>query len=605
MHVRPHPGRPASRRGGARTAFAALLLLSLASCHDPQRVVPGNDADWGGRYANGRLEFRVVSTGGGASSLLLVATSLAYVPATQQLYAQVALRNTGREAVPGPDGIVVHGFSPADVVPQNATCVAADSWLPVPHCTFDHRGTYGDDGVLDAGETSTPVEWILRVPGGESFAFQARLAAGAAAPGTISGIVFEDRDASGRRDAGETGVHGATIVVRSGTAAQSTQSGGDGRFVFQVQEPGLYQVEWEAQQGWRPTSASPLEVVILRRADGSLSRFDRADFGLARTGPGASVTIAGIVFEDLDRNGVHDPSEPGIAGLAVTGKACGRSQDPLPSDGFGRYSIVLPACGGPWSARAASLDGFFRTTPKSVEFAAPPPAGEALRADFGYAREDASSRYSVRGTVYRDDNGNGVRDWGEPPVVGVAVSARGTTCATATAALDHSDERGRYELDGQDVRCPLPWELRRGALPGTRDTTPAERKLDLPPADGETYSIDFGVAPGDSAAAAPAYDIEGVVYIDSNKSGTWDHGEPGVANAELQILGPCRTVRVARTDASGRYRFGRDVVGSCAVTALWQSLPDFEKHTTPNPMLVDPTAAPPSGTLVIDFGVRY
>ena len=95
------------------------------------------------------------------------------------------------------------------------------------------------------------------------------------------------------------------------------------------------------------------------------------------------------------------------------------------------------------------------------------------------------------------------------------------------------------------------------------------------------------------------------MYLDANRSGTREAFEPGVPAVQVRLLGPCDTIRAATTDAAGHYRFEADVVGACIVTAVWQSLPDFDKYTTPNPAPVDPAGPDGGGAVGIDFGVRY
>lgn len=585
-----------------RLALVTMLSLLAASCDDPQQPAPGGD-DFRGRYDRlaGTLVFQLTSASGGSTPLQLVATDLVYEATSEQLRAWVAVRNSGGLVLAGPEHIAVYGFVPAAVAPLNAACGSGPN--DDGTCWFDHRGTYGDDGLLLPGETSTPVQWILHDPDAASFAFRARLAP-VDPEGVVSGLVFLDQDADGRRDVGEPGVAGATLALRRGDTTWTAASGLDGRYEFAVAEAGLYELGLEPRPGWTPTTASPLQVIVVRRPDGSLSRFEHGDFGCVTSG-GGTIAVGGVVYEDLNWNARRDLGEPGIPWVELSATACGAEIEALLCDGLGRYAAALPACGGPWSVRAPSLDGYTRTSPKTVTFTVPPPHGEALAADFGYARRDPASRFEVRGEVFRDDNRNGVRDFDEPGIPGVRVTASGDGCASPSAAVDWSDDRGRFELDGEDVHCPLPWLVQCGALPGTDATTPAVLRFELPPADGETYRVAFGVVPHDPPPP-PLSDwaIEGCVFLDVDRNGSREAGEPTLPGARLELLGPCRVVRATTTGADGRYRFEPQVVAACAVTAVRQSVPDFDDRTTPNPMPIDPEAAPLGGVLQVDFGVE-
>src|SRR5262245_1049567 len=171
------------RRGSA----VIVLLCAGSGCDDTQSPTVNATSAIDARWRGGVLEFGIASSSTGSGTLVLVAQSFEFDPTSEILRAEVALHNTSTVAVPGPGSVAVFGFIPADVTPLDAMCSSGE-------CAFDHRGTYGDDGVLSAGETSTPVLWRLHVPGGMSFAFRARFAVAVAGPGTIAGIVFDDRD---------------------------------------------------------------------------------------------------------------------------------------------------------------------------------------------------------------------------------------------------------------------------------------------------------------------------------------------------------------------------------------------------------------------------
>ena len=143
----------------------------------------------------------------------------------------------------------------------------------------------------------------------------------------------------------------------------------------------------------------------------------------------------------------------------------------------------------------SSVDGFDRTTSKRMLFTLPPAAGEALHADFGYAREEAWSHYEVHGTVYLDSNRNGRRDPTEVGVEDVLMRAGGTTCDALADASEATNSHGRYSLEGADVRCGLPWIVSRAAPAGYEGTTPGSVQLDAPPVNEDTFTVDFGLAP--------------------------------------------------------------------------------------------------------------
>jgi hypothetical protein len=503
-------GRRRRGAGAVLSSLGATLALLFVACNGPQSPAPDpNGGDVEATWRAGALEFHLVS-GNAATPLVLVASAFDFDAATNHLSAQVAIRNDGSEPVPGPQTIIVFGFVPATVVPVNAVC---EGDVPTPGlggCVFDHRGTYGDDGLLAPGETSTPVQWILFDPNGESFAFRAQLGPPETGPGSIAGVVFEDADRNNVRAPGEAGVPGVTVRLRGGASELTTSTAADGRYAFTVAEAGIYSLDVvpPLPGDRRPTAPLPLVVTIVRRTDGSLTQFALADIGIAAAGNDAAVRIDGRVFEDANRNGRFDDGERGIAGVTIKGRAGEDDDDDkvtlddddedevrAVSDAEGLYALVLPGGTGPWEVRAESIDGYDRTTPKHVSFVVPPAAGEALHADFGFAREEAWSHYEVEGTVFLDSNRNGRRDDGETGIAAVLVRADGTACDGLSTASDATNSHGKYTLEGADVHCALPWMVTRSALPGYDSTSPDSVQLDGVPAHGETFKVDFGVIP--------------------------------------------------------------------------------------------------------------
>jgi len=597
------------------TPILCACALALPACDDPQTPVGVESDGYRAVYdpVQGALEFRLESPTGVVTDLRLVATQLTFDAEAQEVHAWIAVRNASGNVRPGPASIEVRDFAPASVWPVNADCPPTDCLPPgapdcaLAICSFDHSGTYGSDGVLEPGEMSEPVEWILHNPTGESFAFRARLGKeDLPAGGAISGVVFADRNGNGRRENDEPGIAGAGLALRFGDAAWSTQTDASGHYRFAVQEPGLYQVFWRAaSDSCNPTTPQNLEVVILRLPDGSLSGFEHADFGCQDTTPRTDIPLTGFVYVDVNQNGQRDLGEIGVPGVLVVAAAM---QCPTfapvetHTDQRGQYALQLPDCDPPYVVHHAPLPGFVDTSPNPLMFERRPPQGSALRGDFGVMQDGSMPEYTVDGVVFLDANRNGMRDRDESGVPNVEVTASGLICETPLLAHTRTDALGRYVLRGADVHCPLPWLVQRHGP--WIDTTPNPVFLNQPPPEGSfTFHLDFGVVPQDSVPPPiPLFAIEGFVFADLDGDGLRSRGEPGIADAEVQLLSPCDVLRLVRTDMMGNYRFPPDVVAHCPVEGVWQSSPEFVLHSTPNPVLIDPNT-PPGAILTIHFGV--
>jgi len=593
--------------------FATLALFSFlgfVGCDGWPQAPNQQGTGYEGLYdaSEKTMEFRLADPNGGASSLLLVASGIDLDEETQEVRAWVALRNTGDVATSGPEQIVVDRFSPRDVEPLNALCdpfPCDDGAGCARVCTFDHSGTYGDDGLLEPGETSEARQWIFRNPSRGSFAFHARMGRmSGPAEGLIAGVVFRDANGNGARDAGEPGIPAVPVQLRFEDGSVRAMTNDRGAYDFRVESPGLYELVWDSASSCEPTTPTTLQVVILRRPDGSLSNFTQGHFG-CRGLPQQGVPVAGIVFHDANENGVFDRGEVGVPGVEVTAAAlqCPTFAPITVRTGRdGRYRLLLPECEPPYDVFVSPIPGWSGTTPASLRFDSPPAPGSVLRADFGVVPDGTLPELFVEGTVFLDRNRNGQREADEPGVADVELSASGLVCLTPIAAVARTDAQGRYRMRGADVHCPLPWIVKRYGH--WEDTTANPIFLNEPPPNGnDTFRVDFGVAPPDTVPPPDGFAIVGFVFHDRDGDGVFDFGEPGIANAEVQLQSPCEVLRLARTDSRGRYQFAPDVVGACSVTAVWQSAPEFADRTTPNPFPLDGTT-PPGAVRMVNFGVR-
>ena len=516
------------RKYGAVGVALCLVLACIASCNNPQSPPPaGGDAIFQGLYEpGGTLEFRIETPSGNPSALRLVASDLLFDASTQQLHAQVSIRNAGSEMLPGPNVVQIDGINPDSVVPVNA--------LPLPCPTpqrclgsweFTHQGTYGGDHMLSPGETSSPIEWVFADSTGQSFSFRASLRPGdATRPGIISGSAFADRNGDGRRQPSEPGLAGVTVSLTHGDSNTTITTEMTGSFEFQVAEAGLYEIVREANTDCAPTTPSRLQVFILKRPDGTLSGYSGIEFGCRGSIPVEEILVIGIVFEDKNRDGSFQEGERGLPGVLITGAALAcPTFAPIQAhtDADGRYALRLPACQPPYVVSHEPVPGFVDTSPNPlillgmgtgppVPVPMPVPMPDSLpapgdstvvthRAHFGVAPRDPSQESSVEGVVFEDANHNGLRENNEPGIPGVEVTASGILCMTPVLGVTHTDASGHYILRAADVHCPLPWRVAHAGIAETCDTSPnpVEVGYDMRP-DPRHYRINFGVASCDS-----------------------------------------------------------------------------------------------------------
>lgn len=146
-------------------------------------------------------------------------------------------------------------------------------------------------------------------------------------PASLSGTIWEDRDADGTLEPGETNrFEGVTVVLydADGNVVGTTVTDANGDYSFTNLPPGTYTVDvvdeddvltgyWHSDgpdDGDNNNSQTDGYTVTLGAGDTN----DTADFGYYRDPAG----LGNRVWYDSDADGVQDSGEPGINGITVT-----------------------------------------------------------------------------------------------------------------------------------------------------------------------------------------------------------------------------------------------------------------------------------------------
>jgi hypothetical protein len=134
----------------------------------------------------------------------------------------------------------------------------------------------------------------------------------AAGTGSISGVVFFDADGNGIRGAGEPGLAGVEVQLADarmlGHAATSNSvlSAADGSYSFVDLSPGSYVVSETDPSGYVSTTAASRTVGV---RSGAVTGIDFGDC--------LPITLAGVVFDDLNGDGEQGVGEPGVIDALV------------------------------------------------------------------------------------------------------------------------------------------------------------------------------------------------------------------------------------------------------------------------------------------------
>lgn len=411
-------------------------------------------------------------------------------------------------------------------------------------------------------------------------------------PSLLQGVVYIDEDLDGINDIEETGITSVTVeLLDSGNnVIATTVTDSNGNYSFEGVVPGDYTVRVLASSvpddltgtvgniGTIPVSVAPGDIVR------------ELDFGYIPDDP-TEGAIGDRVWSDADGDGVQDPGESGIAGVVLSLQnadgtpALDSTSTPIPdvtTNANGDYLFTNIPLGSEYkvvvnqAASAAVLGGFTPTTgPQSVGGYVGPPVtlSPALTVvtdvDFGFNNPDHDN--DLTDTVWFDEDGDGVRDAGEPGIAGITVDLYKDSNNDGTPDLDVNGQPQVVATATTDANGEV-------NFPGLEDgtyifgvTDNASELTQLNPTTSEavaTLSTQVTVAGGASLTDASfGYNnpglISGTVYVDDAPTNSdQDPGEAGYRGVTVTLLQDTdnngsyeTTVTTDVTDSAGDYSF--------------------------------------------------
>ncbi len=138
-------------------------------------------------------------------------------------------------------------------------------------------------------------------------------------PASISGVLWFDNDADGAIGPAEGFIPGVDVNLYDdqGTLVATVTTGPDGSYTFPGLAPGDYTVEVDE-------TTLPPDLVQTFDLDGLLDGQTVVTVGLSETvedvnfGYQEPATVTGVIFDDLNADGIQDPGEPGLPNVDVT-----------------------------------------------------------------------------------------------------------------------------------------------------------------------------------------------------------------------------------------------------------------------------------------------
>ncbi|MFA4873372.1 MAG: SdrD B-like domain-containing protein [Patescibacteria group bacterium] len=342
-----------------------------------------------------------------------------------------------------------------------------------------------------------------------------------------------------------------------------TLTGSDGTYSFSFTSyVNQIIVAEETQMGWTQTAPMPDGYYTLT-PPGS---FPDLNFGNFRYG-----TIEGMKYEDMNNNGVHDEDEPGLEGWNIK---------LTPTNPVGPAMTYLTNLDGTYSfVNLVPGEYFVEETPQTNWFKSEPSAagytvtistsGQIEQLNFGNYRLGA-----LYGVKFKDVNGNGVKDVGEPGMSGWTITLNPGNLTTTTGA------GGAYAFT--DL-TPGIYELTEIMQPGWWQTLPGDTGIqEVFVHSGENLgSVDFG--------NFQLGKIVGAKYNDRNKNKRYDLGEPGLPGWRIQLINLQNgQQQYTTTGAGGLYQFADLKPGRYILREILQPkwIPTFPAGGIYNPVII-------------------
>jgi len=292
--------------------------------------------------------------------------------------------------------------------------------------------------------------------------------------------------------------------------------------------------------------------------------------------------LSGVVFSDLDQNGVQSADEPGLSGVVISA-----------TDTRGIVANAITGPDGSWSicglpettyTVTETLPAGFRQTAPSVNrqisrYLSSVAGGGSGSYTVTFCNDSFSNLTfgnfallgSLSGTKFNDANGNGVLDTGEAGVAGVSINLyAGDPTTTAPIATSVTDANGAFAFS--DVPAAT-YALTETLPSGYRQTVPGgDGTLPVTLSPGQTIA---NLLFGNQLAAAT---ITGTKFDDANGNGIRDAGEEGLSGVTI-IAAPVEGASlVTTTDASGNFSFTGLTAGTYVLSEV---VPDGFHQTFP------------------------
>jgi len=347
---------------------------------------------------------------------------------------------------------------------------------------------------------------------------------------TISGFKFNDTNGNGILDGADTRIAGWTIFIYNGTyngtgfpfANRTTTTSG---YNFSGITNGTYTVIEIPQIGWVNETSNPYSVNI--SGSSQIVNFENN-----YTGVGSATypySISGLVFNDTDNNGIYTfGQDKNYTGATVILK---NSSNGMPlmanvTNSAGNYTFSsLP--NGTYTVSLSLPTGYINTTPTSINVTIN--GSSLINNNFGIFKINATIMYSITGYVFNDTWHLGTWDSNETGMGGwFMLIYNGTYNGTNLPFANFTTISGTGLYTFLNITNGN-YTVIETMLSGYSNTTARSAFVTI--ANNSVQNVNFG----DYKNSTLIYSIGGMVYNDSDHSGSLTAGDVGLGGITVWL----------------------------------------------------------------------
>jgi serine-aspartate repeat-containing protein C/D/E len=285
--------------------------------------------------------------------------------------------------------------------------------------------------------------------------------------GNISGIKYNDLNFNSIRDATDPPLANWQIYIdlnsnnKLDIGEPNTFTSPDGSYNFVNVSPGRYLVREVQQPGWVQTTPNPNPIDITGGTNA-------VGINFGNNFPTGS--ISGFKFNDLNANGIYEPTEPKVANwpIYIDLNDNNRLEPNEPStitNAQGNFSFINLGPGR-YLVKEVPQPGFRQTTPNPTPIFVTN-GTNATNLSFG----NVLATGNISGVKFNDFNANGRIDPGEPPIANtqIYIDLNNNNRVDPGEASTFTDLQGNYSFRNVPVGT---YVLREVLQPGFIQTTP-------------------------------------------------------------------------------------------------------------------------------------